>query len=94
MRVAGVRQGDRRANAMTHDGLEHSADILIGADSIKSVVREVLFGPKAPRCTGCVAWRGLVPAYTINGPCIAPIASLWTARAHTSSTTLCAVADK
>ena len=38
------------------------ADVLIGADGIHSTVREVLFGPLAPHFTGCVAYRGLVPA--------------------------------
>ena len=39
-----------------------SADIVIGADGIHSTVRELLFGPERPRFTGCVAYRGLVPA--------------------------------
>jgi len=39
-----------------------SADCLIGADGIKSKVRELLFGPTKPRFTGNVAWRGTVPA--------------------------------
>jgi salicylate hydroxylase len=35
---------------------------LIGADGIHSAVRRVVFGPESPRFTGCVAYRGLVPA--------------------------------
>jgi salicylate hydroxylase len=34
----------------------------VGADGIHSVVRKVLFGPQEPHFTGCVAYRGLVPA--------------------------------
>jgi len=41
------------------------ADLLIGADGIHSRVRHLLFGPERPRFTGCVAWRGLVPAERI-----------------------------
>ena len=37
------------------------ADIIVGADGIHSVVRESLFGAEAPRFTGCVCWRGMVP---------------------------------
>ena len=33
-----------------------------GADGIHSVVRHALFGPEKPHFTGCVAYRGLVPA--------------------------------
>jgi salicylate hydroxylase len=39
-----------------------SVDALIGADGIHSAVRDVLFGPEKPHFTGCVAYRGLVPA--------------------------------
>ncbi len=53
------------------------ADILVGADGIRSVVREALFGPAAPRFTGQVAWRGLVPAERLKDAGIRPVASLW-----------------
>ncbi len=35
-------------------------DCLIGADGLKSIVRDQIFGPQAPGFTGFVAWRGLV----------------------------------
>jgi len=38
------------------------ADAMIGADGIHSTVRRLLFGEAAPHFTGCVAYRGLVPA--------------------------------
>ena len=34
----------------------------MGADGIHSVVRGILLGPENPRFTGCVAYRGMVPA--------------------------------
>ncbi|HKU97485.1 MAG TPA: FAD-dependent monooxygenase [Vineibacter sp.] len=37
-------------------------DILIGADGIHSRVRQLLFGIDRPHFTGCIAYRGLVPA--------------------------------
>jgi salicylate hydroxylase len=48
------------------NGASISADVLIGADGIRSDVREALFGPEKPRFTGCVAYRGLVPAYRLS----------------------------
>jgi salicylate hydroxylase len=39
-----------------------TVDALIGADGIHSAVRRVVFGPEHPRFTGCVCYRGLVPA--------------------------------
>ena len=53
--------GDR-VEAHFENGASISADALIGADGIHSVVRHALFGPEKPRFTGCVAHRGLVPA--------------------------------
>jgi salicylate hydroxylase len=48
--------------ATFENGTHISVDALIGADGIHSGVREVLFGPEKPHFTGCVAYRGLVPA--------------------------------
>lgn len=39
-----------------------TADAVIGADGIHSTMRGLLFGAENPRFTGCVAYRGLVPA--------------------------------
>lgn len=54
---------DNRADGVaiaTASGETLAADLLIGADGIRSVVRELLFGPDTPRFTGHVAWRALV----------------------------------
>jgi salicylate hydroxylase len=56
-----VDHGDR-VEAHFESGAAVSADVLIGADGIHSVVRHALFGPEKPRFTGCVAYRGLVPS--------------------------------
>jgi salicylate hydroxylase len=44
------------------NGNTAAADLVVGADGIHSTVRALLFGPEKPRFTGCVAYRGLVPA--------------------------------
>ena len=56
-----VDHGDR-IEAHFENGAAISADAVIGADGIHSVVSRALFGPEHPRFTGCVAHRGLVPA--------------------------------
>lgn len=43
------------------NGTEVSADVVIGADGSRSGVREQLFGDGAPRYTGYIAWRGIIP---------------------------------
>jgi salicylate hydroxylase len=42
------------------DGREETADVVIAADGIRSVIRETLFHPAPPVFSGFVAWRGLV----------------------------------
>jgi 6-hydroxynicotinate 3-monooxygenase len=39
------------------DGDRRTADALVGADGVHSLVREILFGPEKPRFTGRVAYR-------------------------------------
>jgi len=41
------------------DGREASADFLVGADGLHSVVRSQLHGPAKPRYSGYVCWRGI-----------------------------------
>jgi salicylate hydroxylase len=36
--------------------------LLIGADGVHSAVRAGVFGSGRPRFTGCMAWRGVIPA--------------------------------
>jgi salicylate hydroxylase len=48
--------------AAFENGMQISVDALVGADGIHSTVRHVLFGPEKPHFTGCIAYRGLVPA--------------------------------
>lgn len=44
------------------DGSRETADALIGADGIRSVVRDFLFPDHGASFTGHMAWRGLIPA--------------------------------
>jgi salicylate hydroxylase len=51
-----------RVVARFENGGAVEADLVVGADGIHSRVRHLLFGREKARFTGCVAWRGLVPA--------------------------------
>ena len=53
------------ASARFANGAEIEADMVIGADGIHSAVRASLIGPDAPRFTGKVCWRFLVPVDSV-----------------------------
>ncbi len=54
---------DQREDGVTlqfADGSGEEADIVIGADGLRSVVRDILFDTPAPTFSGHVAWRALI----------------------------------
>jgi salicylate hydroxylase len=57
---AGVKAVGDTGVASFADGTEVEADIVIGADGIRSTVRQVLFGAEAPRFTNSIAWRCII----------------------------------
>jgi salicylate hydroxylase len=65
-RVRAFEQDGRGVTVALADGRTVTGDVLVGADGIHSTVRAALLGPEQPRYTGCVAWRGLVPAERLS----------------------------
>ena len=49
------------------DGTEIEADVIVGADGIHSAVRTSLFGPDAPRFTGKICYRSVIPTAAVRG---------------------------
>ena len=66
-RCAGVETDGGVAVARLEDGSEVEADVVIGADGIHSAVRASLFGPDAPRFTGKICYRSVVPVDAVPG---------------------------
>lgn len=54
-----------------------TGQVLVGADGIHSSIRDGLFGPQAPRFTGQVAWRFLVPAARLSPHVVSPAVTVW-----------------
>jgi len=76
-RCTGVMQSGDRALLTFADDSEAEADIVVGADGLRSVVRACLFGRDAPVFTGHICWRGLVPARALPKDLIAPDMTAW-----------------
>jgi salicylate hydroxylase len=60
-RCTAVASSDRGAVATFADGSTVEADLIVGADGIRSVVRECLFGPAPARFTEQIGWRAILP---------------------------------
>ena len=60
-KCVGVEQSDGGAAVLFANGAALEADVVIGADGIHSRVRHSIFGADAPRFTGNICWRGMVP---------------------------------
>ncbi|WP_438730688.1 FAD-dependent monooxygenase [Parasphingorhabdus sp. DH2-15] len=59
------------------DGSHIDGDILIGADGIKSAIRQQMHGDDRPRFTGNVAWRAVVPVENLGRHVPPPNATVW-----------------
>ncbi|WP_339949422.1 FAD-dependent monooxygenase [uncultured Albimonas sp.] len=72
------RAGDRRGGASLYtDAGTLDADLVIGADGVRSALRGDLANPGKPLFSGHVAWRGLVPAERLPAGLLSPRTTVW-----------------
>jgi salicylate hydroxylase len=64
-RCVAVSSCDHEAALAFSDGRQEEADLVVGCDGLRSLVRATLHGAEAPRFTGNVCWRALIPAETL-----------------------------
>jgi 2-polyprenyl-6-methoxyphenol hydroxylase-like FAD-dependent oxidoreductase len=57
----GIEQDSQRVTAHFSNGRSECGDALIGADGLRSMVREALFGSKPLRYVGHTCYRGIIP---------------------------------
>lgn len=76
-KLTGFDQTDDGVTLHFANGETASAQALIGADGVHSAVRRQLFGEDAPEFSGCVAWRGVIPAERLPEALRAPVGTNW-----------------
>jgi salicylate hydroxylase len=76
-RCESVTTAGSGASARFTGGREIEADIIVGADGIHSAVRASLFGPDAPRFTGKICYRGVMPVAALPAKRLEPYEGLW-----------------
>ncbi len=75
--ITGYEETEARVAALLGDQVSAPADLLIGADGIRSVIRDQMLGPERPVFTGQTAWRGVIPAERLPKGLIEPSATVW-----------------
>jgi salicylate hydroxylase len=75
--VAGCTQDAQGAELVLRNGARLRGDALIGADGVRSVVRNTLWGPTDPQFSGMVAWRGLIPMEVLPQHMRASVGTTW-----------------
>ncbi len=86
-RVTGYRQSPQQLEVLVDTGETRNADLLVGADGIQSTIRQQMHGNTAPRFTGNVAWRAVVPLAATGVHSPPPTACIWTGAGKHAVTT-------
>ena len=76
-KVSSIAQDGSETSLTLSNGEIYRGEIIIGADGIRSVVREHLFGSSEPRFTGNVAWRALISSDKLPEAFVKPNVTAW-----------------
>jgi 6-hydroxynicotinate 3-monooxygenase len=76
-RLVGLDESREAVRLSFENGVRVEADIVIGADGIRSRVRENLLGFEPPRFAGAVAQRAIFPTERLRGSGIADCTKWW-----------------
>jgi 2-polyprenyl-6-methoxyphenol hydroxylase-like FAD-dependent oxidoreductase len=66
-KLVGIDQNGRKVTLIFENATRASADAVVGADGVHSVVRDFIVGPDAPIHKGRIAYRAVFPSALMNG---------------------------
>ena len=71
-RLTGLVEHDDSVTLTFANGATVEADIVIGADGVRSTIRQALYGEDQPEYTGQMAWRALLKGSDVPPECLEP----------------------
>lgn len=77
-RVADLEQDDDGVTLILENGKTARGDVLLGADGVKSVIRDKLWQTEPPHFSGMVTWRGVIPMKDLPEHMQQMVGSTWT----------------
>lgn len=75
--VVGFEENETAVTLLLADGARIRGDMLIGADGIKSAIRQQIAGDQPVEYTGQVAWRALIQADKLPDDFLEPNVDVW-----------------
>jgi salicylate hydroxylase/6-hydroxynicotinate 3-monooxygenase len=76
-KLVSLEQKGGRPTMVFADGSRVQADLVIGADGVHSIVRDIIVGPDAPIHKGRIAYRAVFSSKLLNGLDIGPSRTKW-----------------
>ena len=76
-KLIGLDQGGGSVTLRFEDGTHVTADAVVGADGVHSIVRDIVVGPDEPIHKGRIAYRAVFPAKLMGGFDIGPSRTKW-----------------
>jgi salicylate hydroxylase/6-hydroxynicotinate 3-monooxygenase len=76
-KLVGLDQAAGQVTLRFADGTRATADAVIGADGVHSLVRDLIIGPDAPIHKGRIAYRAVFPTALMGGKDIGPSRTKW-----------------
>ena len=76
-KLVGLDERGSRVTLTFEDGSRADADVVIGADGVHSVVRDIIIGPDAPIHKGRIAYRAVFPSSLMGGKDIGDSRTKW-----------------
>jgi 2-polyprenyl-6-methoxyphenol hydroxylase-like FAD-dependent oxidoreductase len=76
-KLAGLDEGRDAVTLSFEDGTTARADLVIGADGVHSIVRDLIVGPDEPIHKGRIAYRAIFPSALMGGVDVGPSRTKW-----------------